>query len=281
MLYRVLRDHLATFLEDAAQLDDGACGVPRFVQKELHAFLSCGVLARGLIRLHCSDCGKRIVQIGADPNATWIEVEHPHHGHYERFDLHADVAIAAADRQGLEHVLRYGARPAVAAERLSTTADGRVALELRRPYHDGTTHLLFEPLAFIERLAALVPRPHKNLIIYSGVLAPNAELRSQAVAYGAAEAPEPDEAPRTNTSPPAAGSTTPRARRANYGWADLMRRSFGLDVLHCPHCGGRLKLLAAVFSPSAIRAILESLGLPTDPPEPRPARAPPECFGHA
>ena len=57
-----------------------------------------------------------------------------------------------------------------------------LALELKRPYHDGTTHLLFPPLTFIERLAALVPRPHKNLIIYSGVLAPNAKLRSQVVA---------------------------------------------------------------------------------------------------
>jgi len=58
VLYRVLQEHLATFLESAASLDAGATGVPRFVQKELRAFLDCGVLARGLIRLHCSECGK-------------------------------------------------------------------------------------------------------------------------------------------------------------------------------------------------------------------------------
>jgi len=62
--------------------------------------------------------------------------------------------------------------------------DGRVALALKRRYHDGTTHLLFEPVAFIERLATLIPRPHKNLVFYSGVLAPNAKLRKRVVAYG-------------------------------------------------------------------------------------------------
>ena len=55
MLYRVVQEHLATFLETAARRDDGTAGVPRFVQKELRAFLDCGVLARGLIRLHSGD----------------------------------------------------------------------------------------------------------------------------------------------------------------------------------------------------------------------------------
>jgi hypothetical protein len=225
--------------------------------------------------------GKRIAQIGADPNAAWVGVDRARHAHYEGFDLHADVAIAAEDRQGLEGLLRYGARPAVASERLRMTADGRVALDLRRPYHDGTTHLIFEPLAFIERLAALVPRPHKNLVIYSGVLAPNAKLRSKVVAYGAAEPSKPAEAPDASKRSIASGSTTPKSGGANYTWADLMRRAFGVDVLHCPHCGGRLKLLAAVMSPPAIRAVLASLGLATDAPELRPARAPPEHLDYA
>jgi len=50
-----------------------------------------------------------------------------------------------------------------------------------------------------------------------------------------------------------------------------MRRAFDIDVLACPRCGGRLRLIATVEDPSAIRAILASLGLSAE----RPDRAPP------
>ena len=53
-----------------------------------------------------------------------------------------------------------------------------------RLWHDGTTHVLFEPVDFIAKLAALVPRPHKNLVIYHGVLAANPRGRASIVAYG-------------------------------------------------------------------------------------------------
>ena len=51
-----------------------------------------------------------------------------------------------------------------------------------------------------------------------------------------------------------------------------MRRSLGLDVLRCSRCGGRLKLIE---DPTVIWRVLQHLGLPTDAPEARPARAPP------
>ena len=57
VLYRVLQEHLATFLNDAAVANDGT-GVPRFVEKELRAFLKCGVLAHGFCRFRCADCSK-------------------------------------------------------------------------------------------------------------------------------------------------------------------------------------------------------------------------------
>jgi uncharacterized protein YbaR (Trm112 family) len=55
----------------------------------------------------------------------------------------------------------------------------------------------------------------------------------------------------------------------------LMRRTFGLDVLACPRCGGRLRLVALIDHASVVQRILRHLGLPTEVPEPRPARAPP------
>jgi uncharacterized protein YbaR (Trm112 family) len=54
-----------------------------------------------------------------------------------------------------------------------------------------------------------------------------------------------------------------------------MRRTFGLDVLACPRCGGRLRLVALIEQAAVVQRILRHLGLPTEVPEPRPARAPP------
>jgi hypothetical protein len=55
-----------------------------------------------------------------------------------------------------------------------------------------------------------------------------------------------------------------------------MRRVFLLDALTCPRCGGARKLLAAIFDADGIHRLLAHLGLPTEPPELTPARAPPE-----
>ena len=45
------------------------------------------------------------------------------------------------------------------------------------PYRDGTTQVAFDPVDFIARLAALVPKPRVNLTRYHGVLAPNHRWR--------------------------------------------------------------------------------------------------------
>jgi hypothetical protein len=54
-----------------------------------------------------------------------------------------------------------------------------------------------------------------------------------------------------------------------------MKRTFGVDVLECPQCGGRLRLLALIEQRRTVERILRHLGLPTDLPELRSARAPP------
>src|SRR5438093_7033493 len=64
-------------------------------------------------------------------------------------------------------------------------------------------------------------------------------------------------------------------RPGTYLWADLMQRTFGFDVLQSPRCGGRLRLLALIEHATTVELILRHLGLATDLPEARPARAPP------
>jgi hypothetical protein len=54
-----------------------------------------------------------------------------------------------------------------------------------------------------------------------------------------------------------------------------MARTFGLDVLACPRCGGRLRLIALIDEAAVIERILTHLGVPPEIPAPRPARAPP------
>ncbi len=79
--------------------------------------------------------------------------------------LHANVAVPARDRRRLERLARYVARPPVSTQRLSRLDDGRLLYRLKHRWRDGTTHVVFEPLELLEKLAApgasapLPPRP--------------------------------------------------------------------------------------------------------------------------
>ena len=53
-------------------------------------------------------------------------------------------------------------------------------------------------------------------------------------------------------------------------------RVFEVDALKCEHCGGKMKILAAITQPAAIAGILKALSLPTEAPSFHPARAPPQ-----
>ena len=195
----------------------------------------------------------------------------PCQARHNGFDIHAGVCVPADQRDRLERITRYALRPPVAQERLGWTDEGQVRLELRHPWSDGTTHLLFDPVELLERLAALTPRPRIHLMLYHGVLAPRAAWRALVVHFGRSE----DRAATAADEDVEGRSDEADRCHGNYLWAELMRRSLGLDVLACPRCGGRLVLIALLDDPAVIRRILEHLGLPTEIPEARPARAPP------
>jgi len=212
--------------------------------------------------------GARVWRVGEEPDAPWVLSNAPRHAHIAGFDLHANVAVPAADRARLEQPCRYLLRPPVAQDRLRRMGDDRILLTLKTPWADGTRHLIFAPMELLEKLAALTPRPRINLIIYHGVLAPHARWRARAVAYGAL--------PGTAATAPNLGgdsddhAASPSPPR-HWAWANLMRRAFDIDVLTCPRCGGRLRLLGTIEDPAAIRAILDSLAASVE----RVDRAPP------
>jgi len=172
-----------------------------------------------------------------------------------------------------------------------------VLLRLRRPWRDRTRAIRFEPTELREKLAAMIPRPRANLLIYHGAFAPRGCCREGPVRWppegtqsGATEGAAPPTdlslAQPTGGSPPAnLDGGTPAAPRAppasgasvrprHFPWADLLRRTFAIDLLACPNCGGRLRLVATIEDRRVIEQILAHLNLPVDPPSPALARSP-------
>jgi len=179
------------------------------------------------------------------------------------FSLHAETSCGPHQRQKLERLCRYITRPALGHKRLRRTPAGEVVLQLKTPYRDGTTHIVMTPLEFLQRVAALVPRPRLHLIRFHGVLAPNAALRSQIVPG------ESDQEPNTADGD---GNLSSASTRARMSWAQLLKRVFAIDITTCPQCGGTLTILAAIEAPAVIIKILSHLGLPTRAPPRAPAR---------
>jgi hypothetical protein len=121
------------------------------------------------------------------------------------FSVDASVRITLIDRdvpsyfKGLEHLLRYCARPPFRGE------DGRIACvryvlprrwvilwaakwvgpgrgrKSTRPGANGVVEL--SPCDFLDRLADLVPPPRKHRHRYHGVFAPNHKFRSAVTAH--------------------------------------------------------------------------------------------------
>ena len=189
---------------------------------------------------------------GAMPRET--DCKQPLCADIEGFSLHAAVRCAADDRQALEQLRRYITRPALANERVQTNAAGQVVLKLKTARRDGTTHLVMSPLEFMQRLAALVPRPRLHLIRFHGVLAPNAKLRELVV-------PQQPAAPAQKVKLAEFEAGCAHHRPVRLGWAKLLNRVFEIDMEHCPNCGGELRIIAAILEQPVIVNILTYLGL--------------------
>jgi hypothetical protein len=110
--------------------------------------------------------GQKVLTLQSVPNRVAPSTS-PRCVNEQGFSLHAEVRLAINQRHKLEHLCRYITHPAIANERLQRNGEGQVVLQLKSPYHDGTTHIVMEPLEFMQRLATLVPHPRLHLIRYS------------------------------------------------------------------------------------------------------------------
>ena len=218
-----------------------------------------------------------LAQVQAEAAATWrspsdakptVRGAERLRAWHDGFSLHAGVVIAEHDRDALERLCRYGARPAFAQDRLAWTDDGRIAYQLKRPWPDGRTELVLEPVAFLRRLCGIIPPPRRHLVRYSGIFGPASKHRGKLRAL----VPPRDDAESARCTTAAPGSS----RSGRLPWADLLRRVFADDVLQCP-CGGRRSVIAVVTDPAVARTLLAALDLAHEPAAFAPARAPPQA----
>ena len=78
----------------------------------------------------------------------------------------------------------------------------------------------------------------------------------------------------SNAPPPPAEKDKPAGKSRYIPWAELLRKTFGFELL-CSKCKGPLRLVALIKSEEIAGRILTAMHLPTDVPELHPARPPP------
>ena len=208
------------------------------------------------------------------------------------FSLNASVRIEATDREGLERLIRYCARPPFALERLHLVGgrSDQILYILPKPDPAGRTALRLSALEFLDRLATILPPPRIHRHRYHGVFAPNAPLRplvtERAHQDNALAAQQPAPPLPVSTSPTAPAPQAEGAKRHTPDttpfrpsrWAALLARIYEVFPLICPTCQAPLTFIAFLTDPESITQILAHIGEPTSPPLLHPARGPPQTL---
>ena len=152
------------------------------------------------------------------------------------------------------------------------TPTGSIRYQLKTPFRDGTTHVMFEPLDFIARLAALVPKPRVNLTRFHGLFAPNSKCRARVTPAKRGRGGR-----HGRSADP--GEPAPAERRGAMSWAQRLKRVFGIDIETCAACGGAMRIIDCVEDPEVIDKILAHLDAKApelEAPRRAPCRAPPQ-----
>ncbi len=191
------------------------------------------------------------------------------HYKFKYFSLHAGVAILGADRFGLRKLIRYTSRSAVSPSRLTYVDPAKpessdVKLTLKKSWSDGSSDLIFTQIAFTEKMAELVPPTWFNLTRYHGIFAPGHAWRDFIVPGPKKKKGEP-----SDLDPPKPSESKASCSRApaEYWmlWADLMRKTFGIDPEICK-CGGKYVVVECVTEGDDIARMMTKMGLSATPP---------------
>ena len=121
--------------------------------------------------------------------------------------------------------------------------------------------------------SALAAAIRFHTVRYFGVLASASRWRPLIVPKPVPSEATDDAAAPCTRSPTAAPPSAPGSRYRP--WAELLRKTFAVDVETCPRCGGRMRLLAVITDPQSVARFLRHRGEPTQPPARAPPRDPP------
>ena len=125
---------------------------------------------------------------------------------------------------------------------------------LSKPTHKGQTFIQLDPLGFLDRIVAFIPKPYRHRRHYHGVFAPNSPLRKKVVAYAKRRIGE--------TIPACITKAVEKVKKAAFEWAELIARIYEVDPLICSKCGKKVKILGFVTHKEEIQRILSGIGWP-------------------
>jgi len=174
------------------------------------------------------------------------------------FSLDAKVKIESWDREGLDRLIRYCARPCFASENLRWNGPW-LTYRLPKPTHTGKKSIQLDPIEFLDKIAAFIPPPRRHRHHYHGVFAPNAPIRPLIVKtavqtaqfLGASELQH----------------TANEVTKVSLNWAKLIGRIYEINPLLCTSCGEEMKIRTIVTDKSKIWRILKGIGWPTEAPD--------------
>ncbi len=157
------------------------------------------------------------------------------------------------DPEGIERMARYLLHAPLRLDRMTFGEDtGNVGYRSKRNRSRGSEGESYEAVDFLARLLMHIPEPRLHLIRYVGHYANAARANRRKRVEGAME-PEGSGSARREAIPGSADR-----RRLRRGWAQLIRRVYGVDPLLCP-CGETMRILSFLTDPPVVRKILRHL----------------------
>ena len=213
---------------------------------ELRLLLKCYASSTHLTHAFGPQSGQPLqMEISDEPS---VRFKGPLCVEVDGFNLHAATTIESGQRERLEQLCRYIQRPPLAKDRLEYLEDGSFYYGFKRAWANGVKGIRFTGADLLERLAALVPPPRKNITRYHGVFAPSSKLRKSVTQHTQ------DQYLRTQRLL----IRKSNKKKRNYWclWALLMRHVFREEVLTCPRCQSSMQMIALIDHPEAIHAML-------------------------
>jgi ribosomal protein S27E len=180
LLYQLVERHYPDFraLREAAGRT-----LPRYVQDEFEAYLKCGRLEHGFLRVRCEDCHAEKLAAFSCKRRGFC----PSCGARRMTDsaaLLADAVVPAKPIRQWVLSLPFALRFLLATDPAALTQVLAGSLPLKDPVSRWDDTIVLEPLDFIARLAALVPQPRLHLTRFHGVFAANATMRAAVTPAG-------------------------------------------------------------------------------------------------